>query len=165
MDQAGSGSIVLGIGNELMQDDGAGVFAARLLMQEQLPEDVRVVDGGIAGLDLLFEFEGFERAVIIDAADMGKEPGDVLTFKPDEVSVELLERIAWLHQVSLVEVLELGKALGPLPDVTVVGIQPKVVASGTELSPEVENSMPRIVAEVRRILERSPGGHDGPADS
>jgi len=70
-----SSVVVIGVGNELLRDEGVGMVVARALQGEKLPPNVRVVEGGVGGLDLLFEMEGAERAIIVDAADMGLEPG------------------------------------------------------------------------------------------
>lgn len=152
MTEAAVSTVVLGVGNELLRDEGVGVIAARALMQERLPAGVRVVEGGTGGFDLVFELAGHDRAIIIDAADMGAEPGAVRSFTLDEVETELVERVASLHQIGLPDVLEIGKLAGPMPEVRIIGIQPKEVAPGTGLTAEVGEAIPEVIAEVRRVL-------------
>lgn len=144
--------LVLGIGNELARDDGVGVIAARVLQQERLPDGVEVVEGGAGGFDLVFELEGRRRAIIIDAADMGAPPGTVRGFALDDVETELVTLHASLHQVGLPDVLEIARLVGPLPDVWIIGVQPKEVLPGFGLSPEVGRAIPEIVRKVREAL-------------
>lgn len=152
MDDAAGRIIVLGVGNELLRDEGVGVIAARAFGQETLPSNVDVVDGATGGLDLIFELEGFDQAIIIDAADMGLQPGTVRSFRLDEVQTALATPIASLHEISLVDALEIGKLTGPMPEVRIVGIQPREIAPGTGLSPEIGAAIPRIIQEVHSII-------------
>lgn len=146
------GTVIVGVGNELLRDEGVGVVAARVLMNETLPPGVEVVEGGVGGFDVVFELEGRDRAIIIDAADMGAAPGTVRSFTLDEVDVEMLHSMASLHQVGLADVLHIGSLIGPLPEVHIIGVQPAEVAPGMGLSPQVGAAIEQVVAQVRRIL-------------
>lgn len=147
------GTVIVGVGNELLRDEGVGVIAARVLMNEKLPPGVEVVEGGVGGFDLVFELEGRERAIIIDAADMGAAPGTVRSFTLDEVDIEMVQRMASLHQVGLADVLHIGGMVGPMPEVHIIGVQPAEIAPGMGLSPEVGAAIPQVVAEAHRVLE------------
>ena len=144
--------VVIGVGNELLRDEGVGVVVARALKGELLPAEVEVIEGGVAGLDLLFEMEGADRAVIVDAADMGLEPGAIRVFSPPELEFEGLAKLASLHHVSLLDVLELGKLTGLQTEVVIVGIQPAEVAPGTGLTPQVGEAVGRAVEEVKGLV-------------
>ncbi len=149
---APTGTLVLGVGNELLRDEGVGVVAARVLAHEALGSTVTVVEGGTGGLDLVFELEGYERAIIIDAADMGVAPGTVRCFALEEVELELVRPLTSLHQVGLTDVLGIGSLTGPMPEVRIVGVQPKEVAPGTGLTPEVGGAITQVISQVRRLL-------------
>jgi len=158
MPETVSETVVLGIGNELMRDEGVGVIAARALGAEHLPEGVQVVEGGTGGLDLLFELEGRSRAIIIDAVEMKAPPGTVRSFTLDEVDIDMAAPIASLHQIGLADVLEIGSLVGPMPEIHVVGVQPKEVAPGTGLTPEVGQAVSAVIEQVKHLLQLPAAG-------
>lgn len=142
-----TGILILGVGNLLRKDDGVGVQATQRLQQFTLPGGVKVVDGGTAGIGLLDILEGYERAVIIDAADMGLEPGSVVKFRPEATQFRSPEMGLSLHSADVAGVLELARLLGKtLPELVVIGVQPKDIGWGTDMSVEV-------LAEMRHIVD------------
>ncbi len=147
-----SSVVVIGVGNELLRDEGVGMVVARALQGEKLPPNVRVVEGGVGGLDLLFEMEGAERAIIVDAADMGLEPGSIRVLSPEQLELEGVGPIASLHQISLNDVLELGRLTGMEAEVIIVGIQPAEIAPGTGLTVQVGQAVAEAVAKVKSLL-------------
>jgi hydrogenase maturation protease len=141
------GILILGVGNLLRKDDGVGVQAVQRLNGLLLPGGVKVVDGGAAGIGLLDMLEGFERAVIIDAADLGLDPGSVVKFGPDAIRFHSPEFRLSLHSADVASVLELARLLDRrLPELAVIGVQPKDTGWGTEMSVEV-------LAEMRHIVD------------
>ncbi|MFN2165272.1 MAG: hydrogenase maturation protease, partial [Anaerolineae bacterium] len=82
--------LILGAGNLLLSDDGAGVHVIRRLMEAvELPEQVQVLDGGTMGLDLLHYLEGIRYLLIIDAMETGGPPGTLRRLAGDEVPAYL----------------------------------------------------------------------------
>ena len=78
--------LVAGIGNIFLGDDAFGSEVARRLVGEHWPEDVRVVDFGIRGLDLTFALiDGYETVILVDAVPRGGEPGTVYTLEADKL--------------------------------------------------------------------------------
>jgi len=141
------GILILGVGNLLRKDDGVGVQAVQRLQALPLPGGVKVVDGGAAGVGLLDMLEGYERAVIIDAAEMGLEPGSVVKFRPEATRFRSPDLRLSLHSADVAGALELARALGkPLPELAIIGVQPKDTGWGTEMSVEV-------LAEMRHIVD------------
>jgi hydrogenase maturation protease len=145
-------TVVLGVGNELYRDEGVGVVVARQLALEELPPEVRVVEGALGGINLLFEMEGASLVIVLDAVDMGLPPGTVRAFTPEEVEVVPPAMVASLHQVGLGQVLELGQLIGVRPRVHIVGIQPEAVAPGFDLTDTVTQAIPEALRTVRRLL-------------
>ena len=81
--------LVLGIGNELLCDDAAGLTAARELKKIIPAADVEVIETNSLGLDLLETMEGYDYALLLDAVMTGKhKAGTVLEFSPHDFSVE-----------------------------------------------------------------------------
>lgn len=141
-----TGILILGVGNLLRKDEGVGVQVVQRLQRLPLPGGVKVLDGGTAGIGLLDLLEGYERAVIIDAADMGLEPGSVVKFRPEAATFKTPDFRLSLHSVDLNSVLELARLLGKrLPEIVIIGVQPKDIGWGTDLSIEVLAEMHHIV--------------------
>lgn len=144
--------LVLGIGNILLGDEGVGVRVIEQMQKMRLPDYVELVDGGTAGADLLDILAERQKVIVIDALQADYEPGAVLRFTANElvggVGVSL-------HELGLCEALTMTKQLGCEPkDVVVLGIKPKDIKCGLELSEEVAASVPRavelILAEIAK---------------
>jgi hydrogenase maturation protease len=75
-------TLVLGLGNVLMGDEGIGVYVVRALEQHTLPEGVECLDGGTGGFTLLEPLENADRIVLVDAAADGNPPGTVTRTTP-----------------------------------------------------------------------------------
>ena len=147
--------LVLGLGNPLRGDDAIGPRVVEELTRRGLPEGVTALDGGAGGLDLLQVLEGWKRVVVIDAADVGREPGQFVRFTPDQVRLAQAADRFSLHHAGLSEVLALADALGrALPEIVIFGAQPAGVGWGEGLSPAVETVLPALIDAV---LEETTG--------
>jgi hydrogenase maturation protease len=145
--------LVLGLGNPLRGDDGVGPRIIEELARRGLPEGVTALDVGNAGLDLLNVLEGWERAVIVDAAEMGREPGCFVRFTPDEVRLARSDDRHSLHDAGLSEALALADALGrTLPELVIFGVQPVEVGWKAGLSSAVEAVIPALADAVMEEL-------------
>jgi hydrogenase maturation protease len=148
--------LIMGLGNPLLGDEGIGVRVVEELKGLELPEGVVVVEGGTTGLGLIGLMEGYERVIIVDAADMGHPPGRVVRFTPLEVQLKTAEAPLSLHQIGLEEVLALAEALEVAPaELVIIGIQPSLVEVGAGLSPEVEKAIPQIIRIILDELDAS----------
>lgn len=150
--------MILGLGNPLRGDDGVGPQVIEALNQCGLPEGVTALDGGTGGLDLLHVLEGWEQAIIIDAADVRCEPGQFVRFTLDEARFVGSEDTMSLHNAGLAEALALADAVGqPLPDLVIFGVQPERIGWGEGLSGVVKATLPALVdaviAEITRLRE------------
>jgi hydrogenase maturation protease len=148
--------VIIGVGNLLLKDEGVGVQVAEELKKKELPEGVEVYDGAVEGIGLLDFFRQASQVLLIDAAEMNLKPGAVVRFTPAEVrSKKSVPRFS-LHDIGLLEVLELARILGASPpEVIIFGIQPKEITWGMELSAEVQASVPQVVALIcKEIQER-----------
>lgn len=147
--------LILGLGNPLQADDGVGCRAVEALERCPLPADVEVLDGGAPGVGLLHLLEGRRRAVIVDAAEMGRRPGEIVRFRPEEVTLTGSSARFSLHRTAVADALALARALNlPLPEITFYGVQPGRVGWSDGLSPEVAAAVPALIeallAEVKR---------------
>jgi len=141
--------VVIGVGNLLLKDEGVGVHVARELQKKSLPEGVAILDGGLGGIGLLDFFGDASKALLVDAAEMNLDTGAVVRFTPDEVRGNSIRPMFSSHDVGLLDVLELARGLGRCPaEVVIIGIQPGEISWGTDLTPEVQASVPKAVEMV-----------------
>ncbi len=146
-------TVVLGLGNMLMADDGVGLAAlARLEEEWFVPRDVELVDGGTWGMNLLPVIERADRVLILDAIDLGDPPGTLIRLEGGEIPRFLGMKLS-PHQVDLREVLALAELRGTLPgQVIALGIQPARVEMATTFSPEVAGRLDQLVHLAAEIL-------------
>lgn len=139
---------IIGIGNTLMSDDGAGVRVLEYL--DGLPAHVEVVELATGGMTLLHHLEKYRKVIIVDAADFGGTPGEVSLFTPEEVTS--IKTVGYsLHDLDILAVLRIAKQLGTHPDTVIIAaIQPASLDMKEGLSGAVEEALPGL---ARRIAE------------
>ncbi|MCL4368143.1 MAG: hydrogenase maturation protease [Actinobacteria bacterium] len=150
-------TLVLGLGNEILGDDSVGLRVVREL-RAQLPPDtpVEVSEDTHGGLRLMERMIGYERAIIVDAIRTGSPPGTLQWLSPGGIPTQ---RSASTHDVNLPTALSLGRqasALLPIDaNIHILAIEAAHVDHFTEvLSREVEEAVPRAVAEILALLEQ-----------
>lgn len=148
-------TLVLGLGNVLLSDEGIGVWVAdRLARGFEFPEGVTVLEGGTLGLDLLPRLDGVERLLLIDAVTLGRIPGAILRLEGDEVPSALGVKIS-PHQIGLADLLAAARLTGQAPPELVLwGMTPERLDPGTSFSPRVARALPRLLACVLEELDR-----------
>jgi hydrogenase maturation protease len=146
---------VLGIGNILLSDEGVGVHVANKLSAISLPEHVSVVEGGTDGFRLLNIITETEHLIVIDAVKGGGEPGSIYRFDIDDVRACPSGFKTSVHQIGILEVIDLSGLIGKTPRTTIIGIEPKSLELGMELSPEISEKIPRIIDLVLAELNGS----------
>ncbi len=134
--------LIAGVGNVLLTDDGIGVHAARQLQQEDLT-GVEVVEIGTAILHGLHFLEGADRVLIIDAARGGQAPGTIYRFDAGEPTSP--NQLLSVHAVGLQEAIRLLPPEVPPPAITVLGVEPESLDCGMNLSPRLQQVLPRVV--------------------
>jgi hydrogenase maturation protease len=159
-----SETVVVGVGNTILSDDGAGVQAARLLEGDaRVPPGVTILDGGTLGLDLAPYLADASRIVFLDAVDWGEAPGTLTRMTGTELLGKSGERS--VHQLGVADLLAALALMSAAPqDVVVLGVQPANTGCGTSLSTEVAAALPRLVdaalAQLARWAESSGSGLD-----
>lgn len=147
-------TLVLGMGNPILCDDGAGIWVARAVQEKLTRPDVTVEESSLAGMDLLELLSGYDRAIIIDAIQgAGLKPGRVYRFGPEALTKT--RHASSPHDTNFATALELGKKLGmALPvEIVIFGIQVADVSTFSEqCTPDVERAIPRCVNRVLREI-------------
>lgn len=148
-------TLVLGLGNPLMGDDGLGLAALeRLGAGWEIPPEVRLRDGGTSGLALLPDIEDAGRLVLLDAIEAGQAPGALVVLERDELPRYFAHKLS-PHEVALREVLALAELRGRLPaELVAIGLQPGPLTLGPGLSPGLGAGLDSLLAAVVARLER-----------
>jgi hydrogenase maturation protease len=138
-------TVVLGLGNLLHADDGAGAQAIKRLREDRrVSAGVSLVEGGTLGLELLSYVWDCEQLIVIDAVDVGRRPGTVVRLSGEELNSLVALRVLVQRR----------------PEVVLIGVQPKDTNWGTELSKPVANAMDTVVEaavrELQRVAENQP---------
>ena len=155
MSAARDAVLVLGIGNLLMGDEGVGVHVVRRLLDGGRPiaPDVRVVDGGTLGLDLLPLISDAGALIVVDAAELHAEPGAVRILRDGELDGAMAGHLS-VHQVGLSDLLAVGRLTDGLPArLALVAIQPGAIEVGVELTPECRAAVPVAVDAIRGEID------------
>ena len=148
--------LVLGIGNVLLTDEGVGVRALKELERRYIyPENVELLDGGTAGIELLRHIRNRDYLIIIDAMKWNQKPGTVGRVEGDDVPAAFRTRIS-PHQLGLSDLLAAAMLTDELPkNLVLFGVEPESLDIGLDLTETVEASLEKltgaIIDELRSI--------------
>jgi hydrogenase maturation protease len=166
--ETGRRIVVLGLGNILLKDEGVGVHVAEQLVKLKLGDNVEVIDGGTAGLDVLLSQEPPYKLVVVDAMKGGQESGTIYKARfagEDRNGVrEVFGRHEHssisLHQIGLIEALAMAEKTHCAPEeIVIIGIEPEQIDCGLELTKQVARRVPEIINTVLEEIEDAV--HDG----
>ena len=145
-------TVVLGVGNILLSDEGFGVRVAEALSQRfRFPDAVEVLDGGTLGIELMRFLDGAQRLILIDAIH-GSEPGSFRIIQGDDVRLYFQEKVS-LHEMGIQEVLaSLVVMEKPIAEIVVIGVVPVSLDIGLDLTPLVASRIDEAVTSVIRQL-------------
>ena len=149
--------MVLGLGNTLLGDDGAGIkVVQQLRASRRTPSGVRFLDGGTLSFSLLGDIENTDSLIVVDAAQLGEAPGTVHIYRDLAMDKFLLsKRSCSVHEVSLSELLDMSRLTGCLPaHRAFVGIQPEIIDWNTEVSESVRSGLETACTHVRALITR-----------
>jgi hydrogenase maturation protease len=151
--------LIVGVGNPLARDEGAGIAAVARLREGPLPPGVRVIDAGTDLLAALPEMAKADRALLVDAVRAGGPPGTIYRLTLDELLEKAKAEAAWrsAHDLSVVSAVRLARDAGiALPPTVVLGVEPGEVALGEGLTPAVEAALGPLVEKI--LAEVNAGG-------
>ncbi|MCX5859459.1 MAG: hydrogenase maturation protease [Proteobacteria bacterium] len=144
-------TLIIGVGNTIFQDEGVGMHAVHDLQKEKLPPGVELIEAETSILDYLPQIQSAEKIVIIDALRTGAPPGTIYRLTPEKLPVDAALS---LHAMGPLQVIQLARQAGDFhAEVIIIGIEPKEMEMGMELTPEVKARLPKIVETVLNELK------------
>lgn len=145
---------VLGIGNNLLQDDGAGIHAVEHYARGQSRADVRCIDAGTVGLAIMDRLAGLDGLVAVDAMRLGQSPGTVTVLEGVTMDTCLRNHRGSAHEVGLADLMDALRLSGELPENrALVGIEPEHIAWGLEPTACVATAIPRAVGCIAELVD------------
>jgi hydrogenase maturation protease len=146
--------LVAGIGNIFLGDDAFGVEVVQRLARRELPEELRVIDFGIRGLDLTYALlDDYEAVILVDAAPRGELPGTLYVLEPARVENAggvPLEA----HSLDPVKVLRLAEAMGGCVErLLLVGCEPTPTDDEEDMQEGLSAPVRACVDEAIRLIE------------
>lgn len=146
---------VIAVGNDLYGDDGVGNAVLNALKQIPEMKDVELIDGATDALGLIDHFSGANHIIIVDAAQMGEEPGTVKVFNKEEVKLKIKMDHLSVHGISLAETFDIAQVVDSLPEkITIIGIEPKNIGISQKLSDVVMQSIPEVVSNIINLTHK-----------
>ncbi len=139
--------LIVGIGNLLCRDEGIGVHVIQEMKNMRLPDHIELLDIGTSTMDLVSYLEGVKKMIVIDAMKAGGTPGVIYKCKPEDL-IPKGEGPISLHEIGLLETLTMAKKMGMEIDTVIIGVEPKVLDWGMELTEEVKIKIPTIIEAV-----------------
>ena len=150
-------TVVLGIGNTLLGDEGAGIHALRALAARavDLP-GVEYLDGGTLSFTLAAAIEEADQLIVLDAAQLNAGPGTVQLFEDDAMDRFLgSRRKASVHEVGLIDLMVMARLAGRFPERrALIGIQPEYLDWAEAPTPAVAAAIPQVCDLALEVLDR-----------
>jgi hydrogenase maturation protease len=150
-------TLVLGLGNPILTDDGIGIHVVRALTAQPLPSGVVLTEAGVGGLRLLETISGYRQVILVDAIQTPDgQPGEIYHLHPQDLITS--RHSGSTHDLSFSGALQLGRKMGmDIPEdvaIKIIAIQVEDVQTlGEKLTPAVEAAIPRAVEAVIAALE------------
>lgn len=146
-------TLVMGVGNYLMGDEGIGVHIAQALEGMELPEYLNVIDGGTGGFLLLNYFDEYPNIIFVDATMDGKPEGSITVTRP-RFAADFPKALS-VHDVGLKDMIESVYLMEHVPNMVLITISISEIKPMTlELSSQVERSIPMVIDKILEISQQ-----------
>ena len=158
-DRAATGrrTVVLGLGNILLADEGVGVHTVTALRDDfGADDDVELIDGGTLSFTLAEAVHRAHSLIIIDAAQLHAEPGAVEVFEGAAMDHFVMTRKnTTVHEVSLFDLLAIAELCGQVPDRrALVGVQPRTIDWSDSMTEDLQRAVPEVARVTRALIQR-----------
>jgi hydrogenase maturation protease len=149
-------TLILGIGNTLLSDEGIGIYVLEAL-QKAPPrgDDIHYLDGGTLSFTLAEAIENCDQLVVVDASELDAVAGTIKVFVNEDMdSFVSSGNKKTVHEVGLADVLSIALLSDSLPTQrALVGIQPQKIDWGDQPTPAVQAAIPSACTAIRNLLE------------
>jgi hydrogenase maturation protease len=150
---------IIGLGNTILSDDGAGIYAVREIKRRLagagLVDTIDIVETEVAGFALLELLTGWRRIILVDSIQFDDlDPGTVIRIDPQDLRTSL--RLRSVHDVDLPTILALGRKIGlEMPEeVTIFGIQAEdALTLGERLTPAMQRGVSDAVGRILALFQ------------
>jgi hydrogenase maturation protease len=148
-------TLVLGIGNTLLSDEGSGVHVVEYLRRlHPETDELRYLDGGTLSFTLAADIEASDHLIVVDAAQLGESPGAVRCFLDADMDRFLGTARHSAHEVGLLDLMDIARLTDTLPARrALIGIQPESLDWGDTPSPAVARAIPEAAERVLGLLD------------
>ncbi len=144
-------TLILGVGNLLLKDEGVGIHVIKALEKENLPAHVHLMDGGTGGLHLLSWLQGYNRLIMIDATLDSNPPGTVRLIQPRYATD--FPPLMSAHEIGLKDMIDAMILTDDLPETHLIVISAANINEvGMELTPQVKAAIPEVIGTIRSLL-------------
>lgn len=149
-------TLILGIGNTILSDEGIGIHVVEHLKSSLSGRsDVTLLDGGTLSFTLAQDIAGHDRLIVVDAARLDAAPGTLQVFEGEEMDARLRGGLQSVHEVGLSDLMDIARLTDSLPSPrALVGIQPEFMDWGNEPTPVVAAAIPGAAEAIDSLLER-----------
>ena len=148
-------TLILGIGNTLLSDEGAGIHALNLMQSEyaDIP-NITFLDGGTLSFTLASWIEDCDSLIVFDAAELGMPAGNIRTFAGVDMDAFLGAAKRSAHEVGLMDLMDIARITDHLPvNRALIGIQPEYMNWGMQPTQAVHRALPMAVNEAVKLIE------------
>ena len=144
-------TLVLGVGNLLLKDEGVGIHVIKALENEKLPAHVHLMDGGTGGLHLLSWLQGYDRIIMIDATLDNNPPRTLRLIKPRYATHFPPHMSA--HDIGQKDMIDAMILTDDLPETHLIVISAlNINEVGMDLTPEVKAAVPKVIRMIQEII-------------
>jgi len=147
-------TLILGIGNTLLTDEGAGIHALNLLQSEysNIPNLI-FLDGGTLSFTLACWIEDCSNLIVLDAAELHQPAGSVKSFVGNDMDDFLGSSKRSAHEVGLLDLMDIARITEHLPvNRALIGIQPESMTWGMQPTDKVANGLNNMVSDARDLI-------------
>ena len=153
---------IIAVGNSLYGDDGIGSAVLDTIRDGGLFPVAELLDMKTDALAMIDHFDPDSLHIVIDAVKMGKTPGTVVKFAPDDVEMVMQWDQLSLHGFGLAETFAMAKQIGKLPQQTVIiGVEPQQIDINNGLSPSVQKGIAKVISIIAEVAKNDRANHPG----
>ena len=148
--------IILGVGNTLLSDEGLGVHVVNELSKEyEFDKNVSCVDGGALSAQLIPVIKEADYLIVVDALEAQDEPGSIYKFTYKDIKTKQNKTKTSLHEMSIIEILNMVETIGALPQTTIIGVQPADIETyKMDCTDKIKAKFPSVKEFILKELDK-----------